>query len=77
MPGLAEPAAARAAAEDLDVQAVVHDLDERHELVLRVRPVGEVGDRALVDDRRARRRSAACTARMNGPSYSTSYIDGT
>ena len=50
-PGLAEAAAARAAAEDLDVEAVVHDLDERHELLLRVRPVGEVGDRALVDDR--------------------------
>ena len=42
---------ARAAAEDLDVQPVVHDLDERDELLLRVRPVGEVGDRALVDDR--------------------------
>ena len=42
---------AGAAPEDLDVEAVVHDLDERHELVLRVRPVGEVGDRALVDDR--------------------------
>ncbi len=48
-PGLAEPAATRAAAEDLDVEPVVHDLDERHELVLRVRPLGEVGDGALVD----------------------------
>ena len=46
---LAEAAAARAAAEDLDVQPVVHDLDERHELLLRVRPLGEIRDRALVD----------------------------
>ena len=29
----------------------MHDLDERDELVLRVRPLGEVGDGALVDDR--------------------------
>ena len=50
-PGLAEAATAGAAAEDLDVQAVVHDLDERHELTLRVRPLGEIGDGALVDDR--------------------------
>ena len=50
-PGLAEAAAAGAAAEDLDVEPVVHDLDERDELVLRVRPVGEVGDGALVDGR--------------------------
>ena len=50
MPGLAEAAPARAAAEDLDVEPIVHDLDERHELLLRVRPVGEIGDRALVDD---------------------------
>ncbi len=28
----------------------MHDLDERDELPLRVRPLGEVGDRALVDD---------------------------
>ena len=49
---LAEAAAARAPAEDLDVQPVVHDFDERHELVLRVRPLGEIGDRALVDQRR-------------------------
>ena len=48
-PGLAEAAAARAAPEHLDVEAVVHDLDERHELVLRVRPLAEVGDGALVD----------------------------
>ncbi len=30
---------------------VVHDLDERDELLLRVRPFREVGDGALVDDR--------------------------
>ena len=48
-PGLAEAAAPRAAAEDLDVEAVVHHLDERHELVLGVGPVAEVGDGALVD----------------------------
>ena len=48
-PGLAEAAPARAAAEDLDVEAVVHHLDERHELVLRVRPLRQVGDGALVD----------------------------
>ncbi len=29
----------------------MHDLDQRHELTLRVRPLGQVGDRALVDDR--------------------------
>ena len=51
-PGLAEPAAARAAAEHLDVEAVVDDLGQRDELVLRVRPLPEVGDRALVDGRR-------------------------
>ena len=28
----------------------MHDLGERHELALRVRPVGQVGDRALLDD---------------------------
>ena len=48
-PGLAEAAAAGAAAEHLDVEAVVHHLDERHELLLRVGPLGEVGDGALVD----------------------------
>ena len=46
---LAEAAAARAAAEHFDVEAVVHHLDERHELVLGVRPLAEIGDRALVD----------------------------
>ena len=51
-PGLAEPAAAGAAAEDLDVQPVVDDLGQRHELALGVRPVGQIGDRALVDLRR-------------------------
>ena len=50
MPGLAEAAAPGAAPEDLDVEAVVHDLGERHELLLRVRPVGQVGDGALLDD---------------------------
>ena len=49
MPGLAEAAAPGAAPEHLDVQPVVHDLGERHELVLRVGPVAEVGDRALLD----------------------------
>ena len=46
---LAEPAAPGAAPEDLDVEPVVDDLGERHELVLGVRPVGEVGDGALLD----------------------------
>ena len=46
-PGLTEAAAPRAAAEDLDVEAVVHDLGQRDELVLGVGPVGQVGDRAL------------------------------
>ena len=46
---LAEAAAARAAAEHFDVQSIVHDFCQRHELVARVRPVGEIGDRALHD----------------------------
>ena len=48
-PRLAEPAAPGAAPEHLDVEPVVHHFDERHELVLGVRPVAEIGDRALVD----------------------------
>ena len=48
-PGLAEPAAAGAAAEHLDVEPVVDDLDQGDELVLRVGPLGEVGDGALLD----------------------------
>ena len=71
-PRLAEPAAAGAAAEHLDVEAVVDDLDQRDELLLRVRPLGEVGDGALVDRRRARRRTRGRTSRIAGPSYSTS-----
>ena len=47
--GLAEAAAPGAAPEHLDVEPVVHDLGERHELVLRVGPVGQVGDGALLD----------------------------
>ena len=47
--GLAEAAAPRAATEDLDVEPVVHDLGDRHQLVLRVREVGQVGHRALLD----------------------------
>ena len=46
--GLAEAAAARAAAEDLDAHALVHRLGERHERLLRVGPLVEVHDRALV-----------------------------
>ena len=48
--GLAEAAAPGAAAEDLDVEAVVDHLGEGHELLLGVGPVGEVGDGALLDD---------------------------
>ena len=48
-PGLAEAAARGAATEDLDAEAVVDDLGERHELALRVGPGAEVVDRALVD----------------------------
>ena len=54
-PGLAEPAAAGAAPEHLDVEAVVHHLGEGHELLLRVGPVGQVGDGALLDDGRGGR----------------------
>src|SRR3546814_5663113 len=41
-------AAAGSAAEHLDVEAGVHDLGERHELLLRIGPVAEVGDGALL-----------------------------
>ena len=49
MPGLAEPAAARAAAEDLDRHPLVHRLGERDERGLRVRPLVEVHDGVLGD----------------------------
>ena len=48
-PGLAEATAARAAAEDLDVEPVVHHLGERHQLVAGIGPVGQVGHGALLD----------------------------
>ena len=51
-PGLAEPAAPRAAAEDLDAGALVHGLGERHERGLRVRPRVEVDGGALGDPSR-------------------------
>ena len=73
---LAEAAPAGAATEDLDAQPVVDDLGERDEGSLRVRPLGEVGDGALVDGGRARRRSGV-ERHESTPSYSTSYIDGT
>ena len=50
--GLAEPAAAGAAAEDLDAHPLVHRLGQRHERRLRVRPLVEVHDRVLGDPRR-------------------------
>ena len=46
---LAEPAAAGAAAEDLDRHPLVHRLGERHERLLRVRPRVEVHDGVLRD----------------------------
>ena len=45
--GLAEPAAARAPAEDLDGVALVDGLGERHERVARVGPLVEVHDGVL------------------------------
>ena len=47
--GLAEAAAARAAAEDLDRHPLVHRLGERHEGLLGVGPRVEVHDRVLGD----------------------------
>ena len=44
---LAEATPAGAAAEHLDVQSIVYDFGQRDELVARVGPVREVGDRAL------------------------------
>ncbi len=49
---LTEAAPTGAPAEDLDVEPVVDDLGERHELVAGVGPLGEIGDGALLDDRR-------------------------
>ena len=46
---LAEPAAARAPAEDLDAVALVDRLGQRHQGLLRVRPLVEVHDRVLGD----------------------------
>ena len=48
-PGLAEPAAPGAAPEDLDVQPVVDDLDERYELAAWIGPGGQLGDGPLLD----------------------------
>ena len=50
--GLAETATAGAAAEDLDVEPIVDDLGERHELALGIGPRGQVADRALLYDLR-------------------------
>ena len=50
-PGLAEAAAAGAAAEDLDAHPLVHALGERHDRRLRVGPLVEVHDGALADPR--------------------------
>ena len=47
-PGLAEPTPPRASPEDLDVEPVVDHLDQRHELLLGVRPLPQVGDGALL-----------------------------
>ena len=47
-PGLAEPAAPGAAAEQLDVEAVVDDFDEGHQLLSGVGPGPEVGDGPLL-----------------------------
>ncbi len=47
--GLAEPAAAGAAAKDFDRHPLVHRLRERDEWMLRVRPVVEVHHRVLAD----------------------------
>ena len=47
--GLAEPAAARAAAEDLDRHPLVHRLGERHEGLLGIGPLVEVHHRVLAD----------------------------
>ena len=52
---LTEATPPRAPPEHLDVQPIVHHLAQRYELVLGVRPVGQVGDRALLDDLRRRR----------------------
>ena len=46
--GLAEPAAARAAAEDLDAEPLVHRLGQRHQRLGRVGPGVEVHQRVLV-----------------------------
>ena len=46
-PGLAEAAAAGAAAEDLDREALVHGLGQRHDLLLGVLELLEVLDGAL------------------------------
>ena len=47
-PGLTEPTPSRATSEQLDIESVVDDLDQRDKLFFRVRPIGEVRNRALV-----------------------------
>ena len=49
---LAEAAAARAAAQDLDVETIVHHLGERHDARLPAAAFGETAVQALLDKRR-------------------------
>ena len=74
-PGLAEAAPAGAAAEHLDREAVVDDLGQRCQRALRVRPLAQVGDRALVDHGGdvvvAGRDAAAAAGRRSAPRTST------
>ena len=49
---LAETTTARAASEDLDVEPVVHDLGHGNQLLLGVRPGGQVGDGPFFHPRR-------------------------
>ncbi len=56
-PRLAEAAPARTAAQHLDAETVVHDVHERHDRLDRRPHRVKVGDDALDDQARARRRS--------------------
>jgi hypothetical protein len=67
---LAEPAAAHAAAEQLDHRPVVHDVQKRHDEALRIKHTVKVGNHALFHHGG---RAFACRDRLNRPVVTIRY----